>query len=271
MQQMESNGQPSDGDADGFADVHMNSSVQQHHDTTGNAAADDESSTSSRKSTRRKRWKQQVSTKASATGKAIVRNEVYWGIVLVIVAIIIALIALLIYQSSTHSISVDTWSDPYQEKLIIAIVGGVFASIASIITFVQIYHHWVNFVHPPSQSRVIRILFLVPVYGIFAWLSCVFLSVELYFQCIIWCYEAYVVYCFLILLTKYLGGHRGVTEVVYTKQSIPFPLSAELLFFVPSKSSVVRTSRRCMLETGYGTRNGALCSTAGYLSCVPLS
>ncbi|CAF4795058.1 unnamed protein product, partial [Rotaria sp. Silwood2] len=40
------------------------------------------------------------------------------------------------------------------------------------------------------------------------------------------CYEAYIIYCFLILLTKYLGGPRGVEEAIAHKESIRlvFPL-----------------------------------------------
>jgi hypothetical protein len=34
------------------------------------------------------------------------------------------------------------------------------------------------------------------------------------------CYEAYVIYCFLLLLTKYLGGHRGVEETITMKERI---------------------------------------------------
>ena len=39
------------------------------------------------------------------------------------------------------------------------------------------------------------------------------------------CFEAYVIYCFLLLLTKYLGGHRGVEEVILMTRNIklPFP------------------------------------------------
>jgi len=95
--------------------------------------------------------------------------------------------------------------DPIHAQIIIIIVSGVFACTTSMITTIQIYHHWNNWVHPPSQRRVLRILFLVPVYGILGWLSCIFLSVELYFAATISCYEAYTVYCFLIM--------RGATAV----------------------------------------------------------
>jgi hypothetical protein len=39
------------------------------------------------------------------------------------------------------------------------------------------------------------------------------------------CFEAYIIYCFLLLLTKFLGGHRGVEEVIAIKEhiKIPFP------------------------------------------------
>lgn len=129
---------------------------------------------------------------------------------------------MLIYESVNGTVNFKQFEDPEHEQIIIIIVAGVFAGVASILTTVQIYHHWTNWVHPPSQNRVIRILGLVPVYGILSWLCCIFLSAEVYLNAIITCYEAYVVYCFLILLTKYMGGHAGVSEIVRTKGQLPW-------------------------------------------------
>lgn len=129
-------------------------------------------------------------------------------------------IGMLIYESTHQDVTLAQFEDPQHEQIIICIVAGVFGGVASIITIIQIIHHWRNWVHAPSQRRVIRILALVPVYGILAFLSCIFLDVELYFQAIIDCYESYVVYCFVILLTKYLGGHNGVAKTVESKGTL---------------------------------------------------
>lgn len=159
--------------------------------------------------------------------KRLLRNDVFWGISVLVVCIIVAVVIMLIYQSVRGTINLQQYQDPYHEQIIINIVGGVFAGCALIITSIQIYQHYKHYLHPPSQRRIIAILCLVPVYGIFGWLSTIFISVELYFQTLIDCYESYVVYSFLILLTKYLGGHHGVAQIFESKQQIQylFPLN----------------------------------------------
>lgn len=159
--------------------------------------------------------------------KIAASNEVWWGIFVVVVLVAAGAIGMLIYESTHDNVTLAQFEDPQHEQIIICIVAGVFGGIASIITIIQIIHHWQNWVHAPSQRRVIRILALVPVYGILSFLSCIFLDVELYFQAMIDCYEAYVVYCFLILLTKYLGGHKGVAQTVASKGTLKwvFPLN----------------------------------------------
>lgn len=92
------------------------------------------------------------------------------------------------------------------------IVGGVFSLTAVILSFYQIYSHKRHYTHPPSQKLVIRILWMVPIYAISAWLSLTFLDWSSYIDFVRGVYEAYVIYSFMILLTKYLGGHNGVVE-----------------------------------------------------------
>jgi hypothetical protein len=68
------------------------------------------------------------------------------------------------------------------------------------------------------------IIAMVPVYAMTSWLSLLFFSSAIYMEFVQSCFEAYVIYCFLMLLTKYLGGHRGVEEVILIKERIHFPL-----------------------------------------------
>ena len=96
-------------------------------------------------------------------------------------------------------------------------VGGLFSFLACVLSYIQIKAHYAHWVHPPSQRCVVRILLMVPVYSISAWLSLTFIKYSLYIDFIRMCYEAFVIYTFMILLTKYLGGHNGVVEWMKTK------------------------------------------------------
>ena len=100
-------------------------------------------------------------------------------------------------------------------------------------SLVQILQHFLHKTHNPSQKRIMRILAMVPVYAITSWIAILFFQSAIYMEFIQSCFEAYTIYCFLLLLTKYLGGHRGVEEVILQKEKIllPFPFGC----FRPSK------------------------------------
>lgn len=103
------------------------------------------------------------------------------------------------------------------------IVGGVFASLACILSYIQVKAHRAHWTHPPSQRLVVRILYMVPIYACSAWGSLTFLDLSSYIDFIRGVYEAFVIYTFMILLTKYLGGHSGVVEWMKYKTPQPWP------------------------------------------------
>lgn len=118
-----------------------------------------------------------------------------------------------------------TLTDAYNESGhgLAVIIGGVFALLASALSAVQVKAHWKHWTHPPSQRLVVRILYMVPIYALSAWMSLTFLDLSAYIDFIRSCYEAFVIYTFMILLTKYLGGHQGVVECMQYKQPQPWP------------------------------------------------
>jgi hypothetical protein len=91
-------------------------------------------------------------------------------------------------------------------------------------SFVQIVQHFFHKSHHASQKRIMRIIAMVPVYAVTSWISILFFESAVYMDFIKSCFEAYVIYCFLLLLTKYLGGHRGVEEVILIQEYINLPL-----------------------------------------------
>lgn len=152
---------------------------------------------------------------------AIVKNEVTWGVC----AILGCVLVLLIVWLSNEPIPWQEYKDPVHEQALIAVIGGIFALVATGMSFTQIVQHFMHKTHHQSQKRIMRILAMVPLYAITSWISLLYFISAIYMEFIKSCFEAYIIYCFLLLLTKYLGGHRGVEELILTKESIelPFP------------------------------------------------
>jgi hypothetical protein len=159
-------------------------------------------------------------TSCRAKFLAFIKNEVTWG-VFVILCCAISLIIIWVVSSPVQW---QSYKDPVHEQGLIAIIGGVFAIVSVFMSFVQIIQHFVHKTHQPSQKRIMRILAMVPVYAAASWISILFFESAIYMDFIRSCFEAYVIYCFLLLLTKYLGGTRGVEEIILTHERIILPL-----------------------------------------------
>jgi hypothetical protein len=80
--------------------------------------------------------------------------------------------------------------------------------------------------HRASQTQIIRIVLMVPIYAWASWFSLWFLEYAVYLDFVRVCYEAFVIYSFLVLLTKYLGGNTAVLKVLRSlpQQTWPSPL-----------------------------------------------
>lgn len=141
---------------------------------------------------------------------SIVKNEITWGVFV----IISCAIALLIIWLVNRPVDWQKYKDPTHEQGLICIIGGIFAVVATCMSLVQMAQHFFHKTDKGSQKRIIRILGMVPVYAISSFISLLFFQSSLYMEFIQSCYEAYIVYCFLLLLTKYLGGHRGVEDTI---------------------------------------------------------
>ena len=152
---------------------------------------------------------------------SIAKNEVTWGVTLLLGCSL----ALIIIWTANSPIVWQSYKDPVHEQGLISIIGGVFAITAALMSMVQIVQQFAHKSYRPAQKRIMRILGMVPVYALTAWLSLLFFEAAIYMEFVQSCYEAYVIYCFLILLTKYLGGHRGVEEAITMKEriSLAFP------------------------------------------------
>ena len=151
---------------------------------------------------------------------SIIKNEVTWGIFV----ILCCALALIIIWASNSPVNWQNYKDPVHEQGLISIIGGIFALVATGMSITQIIQHYLNKTHHPSQKRIMRIIAMVPLYAISSWISLIYFSSAIYMDFIKSCFEAYIIYSFLLLLTKYLGGHRGVEEFFKTREYIKFPI-----------------------------------------------
>ncbi|KIZ03559.1 Transmembrane protein [Monoraphidium neglectum] len=96
------------------------------------------------------------------------------------------------------------------------------------ISVYEVAMHTEYYTRPRLQRHVIRILWMVPIYSIDAWLALRFKDARLYLDPVRECYEAYVIYNFYAYLMNFLEDELGcVDEYLAHKAPIPhlWPLS----------------------------------------------
>lgn len=117
-------------------------------------------------------------------------------------------------------------------------LAGIAVWVALFITCQQIYHHLRWYTNPQEQRWIVRILFIVPIYATYSWISLMFFnseSVYIYFFTVRDCYEgesllcfcqrfinlriflAFVIYNFLSLCYEYLGGEGNIMSEIRGK------------------------------------------------------
>ncbi|XP_034946734.1 transmembrane protein 184B isoform X2 [Chelonus insularis] len=99
-------------------------------------------------------------------------------------------------------------------------ISGAFVSLALFLTCQQIYQHLRWYTNPAEQRWIVRILFIVPIYATYSWISLLFFNNEsyyVYFFTVRDCYEAFVIYNFLSLCYEYLGGEGNIMSEIRGK------------------------------------------------------
>ncbi|GAA5802422.1 hypothetical protein HPULCUR_007887 [Helicostylum pulchrum] len=89
--------------------------------------------------------------------------------------------------------------------------------VGSCISFFSVWLHWKNYRKPNQQRQVIRILWMVPIYGISTYISLVSLNVAFYVDTFRDIYEAFVIYAFFNLLLNKLGGERALIIMLHSR------------------------------------------------------
>ncbi|XP_036814279.1 transmembrane protein 184C-like isoform X2 [Oncorhynchus mykiss] len=85
-------------------------------------------------------------------------------------------------------------------------IAGVFVFMTIPISLWGILQHLVHYTQPELQKPIIRILWMVPIYSVDSWIALRYPRIAIYVDTCRECYEAYVIYNFLIFLLNYLSN-----------------------------------------------------------------
>ncbi|PSC68080.1 transmembrane 184C [Micractinium conductrix] len=88
-------------------------------------------------------------------------------------------------------------------------IAGVFVILAVSASIYEVAMHLEYYNRPRLQLRVVRILWMVPIYAVDSWLSLRFKEARFYIDPIRECYEAFVIYQFFMYLVAYLEEEYG--------------------------------------------------------------
>ena len=100
------------------------------------------------------------------------------------------------------------WDSTFVDTPAAWAIAGFTAALGLALSLFNCSRHLRNYTAPTKQRNIVRIVFIVPLYCVFSFLSLVIYEKAPYFNSIRDVYEAYVVYCFLNLILAYGGGQN---------------------------------------------------------------
>ena len=107
---------------------------------------------------------------------------------------------------TTFFITLDLYSLGTQPHTLAWFSGGVFVLIAIPLSLYEIFMHLVHFTCPSSQRHIVRIIWMVPIYGVESWLALQYKEYAIYMQAAREFYEAFAILSFLQYLLNNLGS-----------------------------------------------------------------
>ncbi|TFK36226.1 organic solute transporter Ostalpha-domain-containing protein [Crucibulum laeve] len=101
---------------------------------------------------------------------------------------------------------------------VVLVLAGVSTFVAVLVSGMSIHLQLKNYRKPVLQRMVIRIMLMVPIYGIASLISLFSVEAAFIIDAIRDIYEAFVIYCFFVLLLSYLGGERSLLILLHGRQ-----------------------------------------------------
>ena len=125
------------------------------------------------------------------------RNWVRPLLIIFYILILIIVVPFLVIEFQAHEVE-KYWQAWF--------IGGLFVLLTIPISMWGIIQHLIHYTEPFLQRHIIRILWMVPIYSIDAWLALRFKEVAIYLDTLRECYEAYVIYNFMAYLLAFLNA-----------------------------------------------------------------
>ena len=116
-------------------------------------------------------------------------------------------------------------------------IGGYCAIMAAGLSGLQIMEHLSLFADPECQTKVVRILFMVPLYAVTSWLSIVWPEGAEYLDLIRDTYESYAIYAFFALMLAQMGGLDALYRNLMSEERPPLEHFFPLCWLEPVKIS----------------------------------
>ncbi|KAL5012433.1 hypothetical protein ScPMuIL_010984 [Solemya velum] len=98
-------------------------------------------------------------------------------------------------------------------------VGGLFVMLALPVSLWGMLQHLINYTQPYLQRHILRILWMVPIYAVNAWFALRFPEAAIYLDTLRECYEAYVIYNFMVYLLNYLWNEYPQLNLVLKEKA----------------------------------------------------
>jgi hypothetical protein len=165
------------------------------------------------------------------------RKLYYWSGVLCVILFVLLLIVVLAHSS-------------LDKRRVPTFVGGYCALLATALSFFQILEHLTLFANPECQTKVVRILFMVPLYALTSWFSIMLPSASEYLDLIRDAYESYAIYAFFALMMEQMGGIDTVYRQLMAEERTPMPHFFPLCYLDPVKVTprFVQLCRRSLFQ-----------------------
>lgn len=162
----------------------------------------------------------------------------YWaGIFCCVIAILLLVVVL-----TRHSLS--------DQRHVPAYVGGYCAILSTALSCFLILEHLSCFSDPECQTKIVRILFMVPVYAMISWLSILFPGAAEYLNLVRDAYESYAIYAFFSLMLALMGGVDSLYRQLMVEEREPIQHFFPCCWLEPLKVTprFVQSCRRCLFQ-----------------------
>eukprot|EP01084_Bolivina_argentea_P260193 439319_1 len=115
------------------------------------------------------------------------------------------------------------------EKILAWWLGAMCTGLSCCFSFFLIWQHFLTFTNPDAQSKIIGIIWLVPIYSVDSWFGLRFKNAAIYLNLARDCYEGYALFLFLALMIELIGrgDEERVVQILNCGLVIkyPFPVS----------------------------------------------